>query len=1082
MRIWVALGLASAWTFTAHAADKPIIGDPVPEWVKPAAPAPLSAQADEAAIRLLQLDEQISLEAGRMTLYAFSAFRIQTPQGLSAGNIALSWRPDTDTLTVHKLLIRRGDQVIDVLSSGQTFTIARREANLESAMLDGVLTASLQPEGLQVGDIVELATTVTSSDPTLQGHVEHIGGGMWNVLPVQHARFRMQWPSALPVRLRPIGTLPPLNPVKAGGTTSIELSFDNIEPVILPKGAPPRFQIGRLIEATDFSSWADLGALLAPLYTKAATLPSEGPLLAELARIRELSPDPRLRAEAALALVQDRVRYVFLGMNDGGLVPADAETTWSRRFGDCKGKTALLLALLHALDIEAEPVAVNTVAGDGLDERLPMVGLFNHVLVRATIGGRTYWLDGTRTGDKSLDRIKVPAFGWGLPLRPSGAALVRMMPPPLEEPANAVDVRIDATAGLTVPAPARVEAVIRGDDALATNLALSNLTADARDRALREYWKKRYDFIEIKSVSATFDPERGEQRLAMEGIATMDWSGGRYETDGTSLGYKADFTRHPGPNADAPFAVAHPFYTRNTETILLPPGFEGKRTGNSSTVDQTIAGVEYRRQATLTGNVFKVEASERSVAPEFPASDAPAAQAALRTLRDDGVFLQIPPSYRPTAAERAQSADDGLSTSPTLGFLELAEQLMYENKPAEALPMIERALEIDPKNASALALRAMIHLQRDELAAAKRDIEASAALEPRNNIMFGARGMLAEKAGNWTEAAAIYGEVLKDFPSHVSALVRRAAAFRELGNREGALADAAAAIEQDPKRVDMYLLHANEFKKAGQIHESLAEAAAVTAANPENAFAHVTAARIYAAFNRREEAMSEFNRALAIKPEAYIYINRSDVREKADLAGRRADIEAALKLQPDVPHWLTWKGRLAFDSGDYAAALEIFSKALASSPEDANVFLRRGMAHARLGNATEAEKDFAVARTRAAKNALLLNSMCWAKATAEIALESALADCNAALAITPDAPYRLGSRAFVLLGLGRLDQALADYDKALAKNPNLAASLFGRAVVWARKGNKEKSDADLAAALKIDPNVRDEYAEYGISL
>src|SRR5207245_7674926 len=41
----------------------------------------------------------------------------------------------------------------------------------------------------------------------------------------------------------------------------------------------------------------------------------------------------------------------------GGLVPASAETTWSRRFGDCKAKTALLLAILHEFGIEAEPVA-----------------------------------------------------------------------------------------------------------------------------------------------------------------------------------------------------------------------------------------------------------------------------------------------------------------------------------------------------------------------------------------------------------------------------------------------------------------------------------------------------------------------------------------------------------------------------------------------------------------------------------------------------------------------------------------------------------------------------------------------------
>ncbi len=82
-------------------------------------------------------------------------------------------------------------------------------------------------------------------------------------------------------------------------------------------------------------------------------------------------------------------------------MPARADETWQRRFGDCKGKTVLLLALLKELGIQAEPALVSLGGGDGLDERLPSLGAFNHVIVRATIGGKVYWLDGTRTGDRS---------------------------------------------------------------------------------------------------------------------------------------------------------------------------------------------------------------------------------------------------------------------------------------------------------------------------------------------------------------------------------------------------------------------------------------------------------------------------------------------------------------------------------------------------------------------------------------------------------------------------------------------------------------------------------------------------------
>lgn len=568
-RLFAALVATSALTSVASAADQPVIG-PAPAWVRPIAPPSAPAKADDAPLRVLLSDQQVALEPGRRTIYSAMSFRIQNPQGLAAGNISLPWRPDTDVLTVHKLLIRRGDQAIDVLESGQTFTVLRREQNLESATLDGILTANIQPEGLQVGDTLEFAMSVSSSDPTMQGHVELMAGA-WDGFPVGRAHLRVQWPTGLPARFRQTASLPALKPVKSGDKLVMEFTLDNIEPIIPPKGAPARYQIGRLVEVTDFASWADVGALMAPLYDKTAVIPSEGPLRKELERIKALSADPRVRAEAALALVQDRVRYVALLMGDGGYVPADAETTWARRYGDCKAKTALLLALLHGLGIEAEPVAVSTMFGDGLDARLPMLGLFNHVLVRATVAGKTYWLDGTRTGDTSLDRLIVPNVGWGLPLVAKDAALVRMVPAPLETPTKDTSIRIDASAGISVPAPTRIETILRGDEAIATSIALANLSGEARDRALRDYWKGQHDFIDVKTTSATFDPKTGEQRVVMEGLAKMDWSGGSYETDDMRVGYRADFSRDPGPGHDAPFAVPYPFFRRTKETIILPP-------------------------------------------------------------------------------------------------------------------------------------------------------------------------------------------------------------------------------------------------------------------------------------------------------------------------------------------------------------------------------------------------------------------------------------------------------------------------------------------------------------------------------
>ncbi len=1074
--LWL-LGAAALLSSGAEAADKPVIG-PVPAWVKPV-PLPSVPAGGDAPFRILLQDQQVSFEPGRESVYLETAYRIQTPQGLAgAGNITLPWRPDKDLLTIHKLQIRRGDQVIDVLASGQTFTVLRRETNLENAVLDGVLTATIQPEGLQVGDIVDFAATVTSSDPVLQGHVEGLGAA-WNGFPMTRAHLRLQWPGSVPLRLRGTSGLPPLKPVKSGAASSLELALDNVEPLPPPKGAPARFMLSRMVEASDFESWASVAALMAPLYAKAATIPPQGPLRAELERIRAASSDPKARAEAALALVQDRVRYVLLAMGDGGLVPADAETTWSRRFGDCKGKTALLLALLHALDIQAEPVLVNTVLGDGLDQRLPMVGLFDHVLVRAAIGGRTYWLDGTRTGDKHLDLIQTPAFGWGLPVVPAGSSLVRMMPAVLDRPSQDVTIRIDASAGIAAPAPARIETILRGDNALGLSLALAAQTPDDRDRALKDYWKERFDFVDPKTVSASYDPATGEEHLVLEGNAKMDWSNSRYETDWTGVGYKADFARDPKSDRNVPFAVEFPFFDRTVETIVLPPDSGTFRIADGMEVNETDGGIEYRRHATLAGNVFTVERSQKSVAPEFPASAAPAAQVALRALAEKGAYLLKPANYVTTDKEIAAQLAEAPTTAN--GFIHRGNLLMDKGRNDEAIADFTKAIALEPKNVWALADRGLAHASKGEATAAAADLDAAAAIDPANAVVFRARGIMAERKGASADAVAAFSRSLEIEPGNRFALYHRGLAYRAAGDTAHALDDMATLIRQQPDWIEGYLIRANLLRTGGRDADVLAEAEAVTAANPNNAMAHVVAARIFDNLHKQPEAMREYDRALAIKPEPYIYLNRMRARPKEDLAGRRADLEAALKLDPKSVDAIVARARFADESGDRAASLAAWSAAIAAEPKDPGLLADRGIEYLRAGQNGLAAKDFAAARALAT-DPTLLNNMCWEKAIAGVALESALEECDLALSKVPDAAAYLDSKGLVLLRLGRLDEAISVYGKALDKRPNQSSSLFGRAAAWARKGDKAKADADVAAALKANPDVRTEFEGYGIRI
>ena len=108
------------------------------------------------------------------------------------------------------------------------------------------------------------------------------------------------------------------------------------------------------------------------------------------------------------------------------------------------------------------------------------------------------------------------------------------------------------------------------------------------------------------------------------------------------------------------------------------------------------------------------------------------------------------------------------------------------------------------------------------------------------------------------------------------------------------------------------------------------------------------------------------------------------------------------------------------------------------------------------------------------------NGRCWARALLGEDLDKALADCNAALKLSPHAPNILDSRGLVFLRLGELDKAIADYDETLKINPKVYWSLYGRGLAKLRKGMKAEGQADIAAATAIAPLLPENATRHGI--
>lgn len=1065
-------GTALASSTTLLAAEQLKFGKP-PEWVVSQAIPPANDKTPDAPTAILLTDQQIRFEPGRTVSYGEVAMKLQTAEGLAAGNVSLSWDPATDTVTVNKLQIRRGNQVIDVLASGQTFTTMRRETNLDVAMLDGILTANMQPEGLQQGDIIDLATTTEHVDPVLGRHVEG-NFSEWDGSPIQLAHLHVDWPSSMPLKTQAKGFA--MRQSERDGRKVIELTQKDVDPVVAPKGAPLRFAISRFGEATDLGSWADVATLIAPLYSKAETIAETGPLHDEVEKIRTSTADPKLRAAQALQLVQDRIRYVALLMGQGGYVPADAQTTWSRRFGDCKAKTALLLGILHSLGIEAEPILVQSRIGDAIPDRLPLLRYFDHVLVRAHVGGKTYFLDGTRSGDTDIDAIEVPDFHWGLPVI-ANAKLIAMAPAPRPIPNQERHVDVDATAGVLAPAVITLTEVFRGDGAVELDKVYSSLTAGQKDEVLRREAVTFFDGMQVGSSSVGYEKAKRQLTLTIKGSASLNWKDGWFFVPTSSIAFTPDFTRPAGPFQDAPLAVAHPRFVLDVATIKLPAGFAEKQKLDAP-VHETLAGVEYSRTETMSGDTVKVESSERSLVPEVPYKDALAAAPRLKTINNDDVYLRLIDGYQATAADLVAQGRE----TPTSAQAFLARGLLYFNshKYDQAITDFGEALKLEPDNEWALANRALAQIWLDHLDHAEKDLAVLAARNPDNPVRLRAAGLLAERQGDCAKGLDFFTRSITKDPDNNFALGHKAICESSLSKTEEALSDSEAALKVDPSWIDLRLLRANIFVRRGSNDLVAKEAELMTSENPQSAYAYIAAGKIYARLARTKEAMKAFDTAIAIKPDAIVYLNRAQSRPFTDRAGRIADLDIALRLDPTNTDVLAEKAEQLVVDGDLNGAKKIYDKVVEARPDAKSYLVRRAVLLFKTGNTDEARKELEKFRANA-NSASELNSLCWAQATAGVLLELALDECHDALKREPDAPAYLDSLALVELRLGKLDDAIADYTRAIAKNSG-AASYMGRALADARKGNEALANADLRHALQLDPDAQTRFAEFGLTL
>lgn len=467
--------------------------------------------ADDRRWRYWLYDIQSDRRAGRDQVYYEHVFEPKSPSLIGeAGRFQIVWNPEFQTMTLHRVELLRDGRWQNRLAP-ETISLARRESEFEQDLTNGSVTALIVLDDVRVDDVIRIGYSITGANPVLGGQVADWATLSWRN-PTLRSGLRVLYDPGTKFRVHRENIT--IEPQVRRGPDAVEVQVQarGLPATVFEDGYPAWYQPYPLVQIAPERGWADVVAWALPLYPR-HDAPFDEDLERRLAEWKRL-PDVNARLTAALRAVQNDVRYFGIEIGDNSHRPNPPDVVWRRRYGDCKDKVYLLTTLLRRMDIEAAPALVTTERGRAVGQFVPSASSFNHVIVRARVGGDTVWVDPTiaqQGGDPR--RFDLGDYGMALPVV-AGARALEAIEPPREGNAGVEVVERFTPAADGREVAFEVDTRYTGSAADYQRRNTLSQRGDDLVRRYSEYYRKRYGELEMLGEPVIEDdPERNVVRI-----------------------------------------------------------------------------------------------------------------------------------------------------------------------------------------------------------------------------------------------------------------------------------------------------------------------------------------------------------------------------------------------------------------------------------------------------------------------------------------------------------------------------------------------------------------------------------------
>jgi tetratricopeptide (TPR) repeat protein/transglutaminase-like putative cysteine protease len=243
-----------------------------------------------------------------------------------------------------------------------------------------------------IGSVVEVEVVCEDTAPAIPGGMlERVY--LQRHVPVRQIRLVLQRPAAVPLKYE-IRLLPDAKVSQKKDNKIIEVvienghldAYESIE-----RNLPDDVAVRPQVEFSTAPSWGSVAAAYSQMAEPQIHPDNVRDLVAAAISPADLREEKIRKLTAKL---HQEIRYTGIEFGEAKLVPQPAAEVLKRKYGDCKDKSATLVAMLRAANVQAYMALLNASDGQDVSPLLPGGTLFNHAIVYAP-GKPDMWIDAT---------------------------------------------------------------------------------------------------------------------------------------------------------------------------------------------------------------------------------------------------------------------------------------------------------------------------------------------------------------------------------------------------------------------------------------------------------------------------------------------------------------------------------------------------------------------------------------------------------------------------------------------------------------------------------------------------------------